>query len=267
MANIVPISNSRHAGKAWRRPANFAFAAAQSVAPLVGPEFGRVALSMPIAFIEQAGQYRPVAVMSPLSGRNLFIGPAGQWLGEYVPAGLRSYPFRLGRLDGGEEVALCIDEESGLVVDAEEGAEAFFDAEGTLSAASKAMLDFLAAMEHARMSTDLAVTALAEAGLIEPWPLQVKTGTDSTQPVRGLYRINEAALNALDDAAFLKLRKTAGLPLAYSQLLSVGQMGIFERLSLTQQQLAQAHQQPQPPKISSLDEIFERARSQTLRFN
>jgi len=84
-------------------------------------------------------------------------------------------------------------------------------------------------------------------------------------PVRGLFRINEGALNALDDAAFVKIRKAGALPLAYMQLLSMGRMSVFEQLNTVQQQLAQAHQQP--PKISSLDEIFSRAKNETLRFN
>ena len=265
MVNIVPVNSDRHAGKAWRRPSSFAFAATQAVVPLVAAEFAPAALAMPIAFIEQAGTYMPVGILSPLAGRNFFIGPAGQWLGTYVPAGLRGYPFRLGRREGSEQLALCIDEDSGLVVEADAAAEAFFAADGSLAPATKSMLDFLAAVQHSRMSTDLAVTTLAEAGLIEPWTLQVKTGAETTETVRGLFRINEAALNALDDTVFLRLRKVTALPLAYLQLLSMGQTLVFERLSLSHKQLAQAHQQPQ--QISSLDEIFERAKSQTLRFN
>ena len=264
MANIVPVSPGAHAGKAWRHPAGFAFASTQAVVPLVGAEFGRAVLSMPIAFVEQAGLYLPVGVMSPVAGRNLFIGPAGQWLGTYVPAALRCYPFRLGRIEGSEEVALCVDEGSGLVVEADGVAEAFFDAGGKRSAASQGMLDFLLAVEHSRTITELAVTTIAEVGLIEPWPVQVKIDGDMT-PVKGLFRINEMALNALDDAAFLRLRKTGALPLAYLQLLSIGQMSVFERLAVTQKQLGQAHQQLQ--RISSLDELFANAKNETLRFN
>jgi hypothetical protein len=265
MANVVPVSTSRHAGKAWRRPASFAFASAQAVVPLVGLEFAKAAVSMPIAFVEQAGLYVTIGVMSPASGRNLFIGPAGQWLGAYVPAALRSYPFHLGRVEGTEEVALCIDQDSGLVIEADGVAEDFVDADGNHSPTIKAMLDFLLAVEHSRTITALAVTALADAGLIEPWPLAVTIGGEATS-VRGLFRINEAALNALDDALFLRLRKTGALPLAYMQLLSMGRVSVFEQLSQVQQQLAQAHHQ-QPSKISSLDEIFSRAKNETLRFN
>lgn len=264
MVNIVPVSTSRHAGKAWRRPASFVFASTQTVVPLTGAEFAKAALAMPIAFIEQAGQYLAVGVMSLVSDQNLFVGPAGQWLGTYVPATLRSYPFRLGRVEGAEEFHLCIDEDSGLVVEADGTAEDFVDASGSPAPATKAIFDFLVAVERGRAMTATAVAVLADTGLIEPWPLQV-TVDGTTTPVRGFFRINEAALNALDDAVFLKLRKLGALPLAYLQLVSMGQISIFSQLSLAQRQLAQTQQQPRA--ISSLDEIFENTTQETLRFH
>jgi hypothetical protein len=264
MVNIVPVSASRHSGKAWRRPANFAFASAQAVVPLVGAEFAKAALALPIAFISHAGLHLPVAVMSPVSGRNLFIGPAGQWLGAYVPAALRSFPFRLARVDGVEQVALCIDEDSGLVVDADGVAEEFIDAEGNTLPTTKAILDFLVALEHSRTTTDIAIAALADASLIQPWLFQV-TIDGQAMPATGLFRVDEAALNALDDTAFLKLRRVGALMLAYLQLLSMNQIAVFDQLNLVQQQLAQVHQQQR--QISSLDELFAKASNETLRFN
>ena len=72
----------------------------------------------------------------------------------------------------------------------------------------------------------------------------------------GLSRINEAALNALDDAAFLVLRKTGALPLAYLHFLSVAQLSVFERLNVAQQQLIRPRE-----NLVSLDEIFASADS------
>ena len=135
--------SAQHAAKGWRRPAGFAHAAAEAVVPLVGAEFGKAATAMPIAFVAQAGGYQPVALMSPIAGRNLFIGPAGQWLGGYVPAFLRAYPFRLARANETEQAILCIDEDSGLVVDADGAEQSFFDADGKPSPETKAVLDFL----------------------------------------------------------------------------------------------------------------------------
>jgi hypothetical protein len=261
MTNFVPVNRAQHAAKAWRRPAGFAYAAAEAVVPLVGTEFGKAAMAMPIAFVAQAGRYQPVALMSPIAGRNMFIGPAGQWLGAYTPAFLRSYPFRLALAKETEQSILCVDQDSGLVVDADGTEQSFFDPEGNLSAATKTVLDFLAGIERDRIATDLAMAALADASLIQPWPINV-TADGSAKPLNGLFRIDEPALNALDDEAFLKLRKSSALPLAYTQLLSTGQIALFEQLMRIQQQLT-----PRPERQFSLDEIFAAAESETIRFN
>jgi hypothetical protein len=261
MANFVPVERSRHAEKAWQRVTSFSFAATDAVLPLVGSEFGKAALAMPIVFVEQSGRYAPMAMMSPIAGRNLFVGPAGQWLGSYMPAAMRSYPFFLVRVEGSEESAVCVDEDSGLVIDADGTAENFFEADGSLSPATKGVLDFLSEIQRNRQHTELAVAALADAGLIQPWPFQVANESQTTQ-VNGLFRVNEAALNALDDEAFLKLRKMGALPLAYLQLVSMAQVTVFERLIGLQKQLA-----PRQERQHSLDEIFAAAANDTIRFN
>src|SRR5215831_8787403 len=250
MVNFVPVTMTRHAGRAWRRSGSYAHAAAEAAVPLVGAEFGKAAVTMPIAFVVQEGRYVPMAMMSPVVGRNLFVGPAGQWLGPYVPAVLRAYPFRLARANESEQFILCIDEDSGLVVDTDGTAEAFFDASGNPSPTTNTALEFLSGIERSRRATDLAVAALADAGLIQPWPLKVTTDGQAT-PVNGFFRVDEAALNSCDDEAFLKIRKSAALPLAYMQLLSMNQVAVFTQLIRLQQQLA-----PRQQRQLSLDEIF-----------
>lgn len=137
--NIVAVCRERHAGKGWRHAGGYAFAATQSVVPLVGAEFTSAAVAMPIAFMQHDGRYVPVAVTSPFQGRNLFVAPNGHWLGSYVPAALRSYPFCLCRGQGSDQVVLCIDEDSGWVVDAgADGVARLFEEDGSPSAAARA---------------------------------------------------------------------------------------------------------------------------------
>lgn len=81
-------------------------------------------------------------------------------------------------------------------------------------------------------------------------------------PLDGLFRIDEAALNVLDDEAFLKLRKSSALPLAYLQLVSTGQIALFQQLIRLQHQLA-----PRQERQFPLDEIFAAAESETIRFS
>jgi hypothetical protein len=263
MVKLVAVDSEKHAGKGWRPRTGYAFAATQAVIPLVGAEFAQAARAMPIAFIEQAGRYIAVAVMSLSLGRNLFIGPSGQWLGGYVPALLRSYPFLLLRPEGGEKMILCVDEDSGLIVDADADSQKFFEEDGAPSAAVTATVNFLQQLEQNRVVTDLAVATLASAGLLAPWPLTVAVD-NQPQEVKGLHRVDEAKLNALEDEAFLKLRKSGALPIAYMQLLSMGQVELFTQLSRLQQQLAPA---PVHANALSLDEIFAQAGNDTIQFN
>jgi hypothetical protein len=262
MPRYAVVSRERHDQKKWRRYESYAFAAADAVAPVVGAELVRAALSMPLAFSEQAGRYTLVAVLSLIPGRNMFIGSDGRWLGPYVPAWYRGYPFRMLPQQGTDKAVLCVDEESGLVVEGSAAGEEFFDAEGNPSPPLKPLFEFLMQVERSRRITDLAVAALAEAGVIRPWQIKLKTG-QGEQVVSGLHRIDGAALNALPDDVFLKLRRGSALFLADAQMLSTGQLGIFGHLARVQAKAA-------PPPVAALpetiDSLFELPSDDMIRF-
>lgn len=236
MTEFAAITPERHANRAWKRYSSYAFAAKETVIPLLGAELSKAAPDMPIGFIRTGEAYELVGITSLQPGLNLYVAPSGQWLGTYTPAALRGYPFRLLQPQEAKEAILCINETSGLVVDAGEGGEAFFDDQHQPSPALKDILNFHAEVERNRAATQQAVNALAEAGLIVPWELNLKQG-EKIVPVTGLYRVDEAAMNALDDGAFLALRRTGALPVAYAQLLAMNQLAVLERLGQVQGQL------------------------------
>jgi hypothetical protein len=239
MVKIVPVDRDRHGRKGWRRPNGYEFAANLAVVPLGGSEFSQAIATFPIGFIERsAGSFMPVAVMALSKSSNLFIRPGGQWLGGYVPTILRSYPFSLIRTDGVEGGGLGIDVDSGLVVDdgSGEGVEKFFEADGTLAPATKSIAELVHFSDGDQVATARAVSALSVAGVIKPWPLTMQVG-DQQMSVNGLHCIDEAALNALDDATFLNLRKASSLVVAYGQLLSMVQVHGLARLTWMQQQM------------------------------
>jgi hypothetical protein len=247
MPRFAVVSRERHEQKKWLRFNGYGFAAADAQAPIVVAELARAALSMPCAFLEQSGRYTLVAVLSVIPGRNMFVGPGGRWLGPYVPAWFRTHPFRMFPQQGTDKVVLCVDEESGLVVERE---------------AVKPVFETLTEVERSRRATDLAVAALAQAGVIRPWPIKVKTD-QGDQAISGLHGIDAAALHALPDDEFVKLRTTSALPIAYAQMLSAGQLGVFERL-------ARLHQ-PVPSPVGalpeSIDSLFANLKDDLIRFN
>ncbi|MCA1794061.1 MAG: SapC family protein [Desulfobacteraceae bacterium] len=237
MTHLSAITKNNHADKSWTRFTSYNFAGKECIAPLVSAEIPNASLSMPLAFVKQKDHFMLVAVLSLTPGTNLFVAPSGQWLGKYIPSAFRGYPFRLARGGPKNEMLLCVDEDSGLVNEDKNAGEPFFDDNKELSKPVKDILQFLSQVEQNKTATDAAVASLADADLLTEWSLKIKLG-DREEPVTGLYRIDEAKLNSLDDDWFLKLRKAGSLPIAYAQMLSMGNIQIFEKMSKVQEQAA-----------------------------
>jgi hypothetical protein len=241
MVNVVPVDPVRHANKSWRRPTGYAFVASEPIVPIGASELLDAAVAMPIGFVERSGRYIPVVLMAVTQGMNVFVGPNGEWFGRYLPAVLRSYPFYRIHPEGAEQSTLSVDEDSGLVCEASDDAEKFFDADGNPSVRIREISEFLHRVEQDRMMIEFSVRALREAGVIKPWPVTVAVGNQQVT-VRDLLGVDEAALNALDDDAFVKLRKASALTVAYAQIVSKGQLGTLGQLTLVRQQLANPSQ-------------------------
>lgn len=256
MANRQPISLSRHRERRWARYADYRFAAADALAPLVVQELPKAVMSLPIGFIAQPDGYGLVAVQSLQPGQNLFVSADGRWLGGYVPAVYRGYPFALVKTEDDQQV-LCIDEDSGLVLDAPqpEQGEPFFADDDQPAEPLRKVLEFLQQVAANRAQSERLCALLAEHELIQPWPLKVTT-PDGERPVEGLYRIDEAALDALAPEPFEALRQAGALPLIYCQLLSMQHVALLGKL-------AEHHAQSKPRLDAS--EMF--AASDTLSFD
>jgi hypothetical protein len=129
---------------------------------------------------------------------------------------------------------LCVDEDSGLINNNKHAGVPFYDDNKELAKPVKDILLFLSQVEQSRTQTDAAVSCLAESGLLKEWALTVKVG-EKKRKAAGLYRVDEASLNSLDDEKFLKVRKA--LPIAYAQMLSMGHIMLLEKMAEKQQQV------------------------------
>jgi hypothetical protein len=246
-SDFRPISRERHGGKKWLAPRDMAFAGDRHVVPIVNAEIGHAARALPLSFVQMGEAYALVAVVGLSLGQNLLVGPNGRWLGLYTPAILRSHPFRLAKTND-DKLVLCVDEASGLVIDSAigESGAAFFDAEGQVTAETSKMMEFVSTLQQAELATAGAVRAIEAAGLLEPWPVTAGGGAEAKQ-VQGLFRINEAALNALDAEALFELRQAGGLAIAYAQLISAGNLQLLSSLAIAQQE-AQAQRMTVPER-------------------
>lgn len=241
------IALSTHAHLGWKRYDNYHFAALDAVAPLVMQELPKACMHLPIAFIPQdGGTYTPAAVQGLQPGQNLFVTPDGRWTGPYTPATYRGYPFALAKSEN-DQLVLCVDADSGLV--GEGNTEHFFDDSGQPSQSIKDALNFLQQVHANRQLTQRLCAALQAEGLIQPWPITVKVeGGDKT--IQGLFRIDEAAFNALGSESLYRLHQAGALPLVYCQLLSMQHLQTLGQLAEARSQ-AQALSRTQASQLSN----------------
>lgn len=220
--SIVPISFSEFGQKRFRRYDSYAFAAQDAIVPLAVREMPRAAMVMPTAFVKADQGFVPVAVQGLAPGKNLFVAPDGRWVGRYVPAAYRGYPFVLANTQDGKQV-LCFESTSGLLSDTE--GEPFFDGEQPTKAVND-ILNFLNQVAVSRQATQRICAVLEAHQLIQPWPIKLnqepRAGDEPMgRNIEGLFRIDEAALNKLDAAALHAVQQGGGLPLIFCQLLSM----------------------------------------------
>lgn len=243
MTKYHALSKIDHAGQSFQRYTSYGFAAAQNIAPLVQQELAKACMSLAIGFMRQGEHFMPVAVQGFLPGKNLLVAPDGRWLGQYIPAAYRGYPFALLPNEAGQLV-LCIDTDSGLLADADaEGqGEALFDAQGEPTQAIQQVMHFLEQTARNRQATLDICKALAQQQLLQPWPMEVQTAQGKKE-ITGLFRIDEAALNQLDAQALKALQQGGGLQMAYMQLLSMQHLDKLAELAKAHEQHEQAQAQ------------------------
>lgn len=260
----ILLSGTAHRTHGWRRYDNYAFAAAEVLAPLVLQEVAEALARYPLAFVKDAaGHAHLVAVLGLEPGRNLFVDPRGTWRGGYVPSCYRGYPFFLQPQPGdAQRAALGFDLGSRLYreqPDVGSGEERFFDDEGRPQPLVQRLVGFLQAVAQDQRATRRAVALLARSSLLVPWDWP---GRAANQP--GLYRADETGLAALSPAQLGELRDASALRLAYAQILSIPRQSDLQRLAA---QVGPASTSAGMPDASIVQAIFGQEREDALYFD
>ena len=221
-----PVTEERHGAKSLTKGRNFAFAAKVNSIPLAASEFLHAARSYPIVF---AGQdpATPLALLGLDGGVNHFVSPEGEWKeGCYVPAYARRYPFIFSDIPGSDQLALCVDEESGFL---EEGSENPFFTEGKPSEQLQSALKFCERFQRDFDKTSEVVRGLAEAQILVSKEL-VYTAKDGQQKkLTGFRIVDEQKLSEVDDETFLQWRRKGWLGVIYAQIFSLANIAELAR--------------------------------------
>ena len=223
----IAISRERHGGRFWRRFASYGFARDRHRVPIVLAELEPAASAFPLVFSStETGSIAPHALLHLTPGApSPFVTEDGAWRGTYVPSALRAHPFAAAPASEGGEMALLVDEGSGLITDTPED-EPFFDDSGAPSAALEQVIAFFRTRAQSELATQTACAALHRAGLLRPLdPLPGMADTDAA----GYLAVDPAALDALDPATLPDLWTSGALRLAHAHRVSLCHAGWMAR--------------------------------------
>lgn len=214
------VTRAHYGNKRWKKVASMFFAERENVAPIGMSEFPKAMMTMAIGFMTFNDRLTPVVLQGLVSGQNWFVAHDGKWLGNYIPAIYSCYPFRLIKAEN-NELVLCIDETSGLVMDNPSAiGEVFFDDKNDPSPLISRIVNDLTNIEQDSQKSQLVCSVIQKHNLLEPWPIQLKADA-GMQTIEGLSRINERALNSLPADALIELRDSGALLVIYGQLFSM----------------------------------------------
>ncbi|TXI74222.1 MAG: hypothetical protein E6Q49_02240 [Limnohabitans sp.] len=164
------------------------------------------------------GGGRLLAITGLEHGRNLFVDAQGHWSGNYLPAVLRTWPFRLLTEVDDEGARLVAVHRPALSVSQ---GDALFDEQGKETPWLQALLRELVALDAAASSTAEQVAALDAAGLLHERSLQAILPGGRQLELTGFLSVDETKLNALEPAVAGELHRKGALSLAYLHLLSL----------------------------------------------
>jgi hypothetical protein len=225
--NAVPLDRDRHRTTKLRLPiTDWSIGNRLNAVFVAAVEFGDVAKEYPIVFIragkDEAGveQVAPIAVMGMVNEQNLFEA-GGRWRSNYMPAVLRSYPFCIARFDA-EQFAICIDQGWGGLSETE--GEALFQADGTPTELLTAMQKHLETLEAEIQRTRAIGHRLVQLDLLREMRFDATLPDGRQHSVDGFLTVDEARMQALDDATVGQLHRDGILGLIHAHWLSLGNM-------------------------------------------
>jgi hypothetical protein len=210
---------------------------------LAASEMPSAALAFPCVMTHGEAGGRLLAITGLEQGRNLFVDDQGHWKGAYLPAVLRTWPFRL--LDQ-------TDDEGARPIAVQREAlnmtlgDALFDDKGQEMPWLQGVMKDLVALDAAEATTSAMVNALHAAGVLTERALQAVLPNGRQMELTGFLSVDEHKLNALDDKVVVDLHRQGALAMAYLHLLSLRLFKNLMDLAVAQEPAQDAAQEPTP---------------------
>lgn len=225
---LVPVNKETLAGKRLKPISSYDFLRKVPFCEIFAGEGPNVAAQFPIVFVKQGDAYVLAALFAHRPDDNLFVNAAGQWIGGFLPAALRRYPFAVGQTQDGTPV-LLIEDASGLLAE-DEGEPLFGEDQSKEMESPVGRVLALSGWINAQIQiTKPLVAKIAAAGLLEPATFNfVEDGEQKS--TGGFFVVEEKKLMALSAEVLQDLKAANVMPLIYMHLGSLLHVPVLQRL-------------------------------------
>ena len=219
----TPISSERHRDWSLVAGEDYSYARAVNSVPLLAAEFIATAVMDTIVFAGSETDVVPTVILGMRDGENASVGPDGRWVGGYIPAFLRRYPFVFARSEDAKTFTLCIDEEfEGFNKDGR--GERLFDSDGKRTKYLESMLTFVREYQALFERTNLFCRRLKEHDLLEPASARFRLPGGEQASLGGFLTINRDKLKALPGDVLAEMARTDELEMCYVHLQSLNNL-------------------------------------------
>lgn len=214
------LSKEAHGALGFVTPAHpFEFARQLTTIPLVAAEISSAQKNYPVIFSDPE-HAAPVAVVSVLKDRNMFVDANGDWEPlHYIPSYLRRHPFAFAAGQN-DQLAVVIDRSSNCI--SENPEQPFFDGDG-LTQRTQAMVDFCGQYEAERRRTQEFSKKLKELELLTLQEV-VPAGQGADEQKKQLatyYAIDVGKLGELEPELLAEMHKNGFLSFIFAHLFSL----------------------------------------------
>ena len=260
---LEALNSNQHANLRYKPNQPYHFAAKAMMVPIVSAEFRLISREYPIVFPKADPSNNqamvPQALMGTQTGRNLHVKESGHWIGRYVPAHIRRYPFiaapakKEGQQSKDRTFAICIDTEAPHLSTTE--GEPLYE-NGEPSPVLKKVQEVLTNLQKDFEATARLVQLLDDAGLLVDRHLEITRKNEKPVALTGFQVIDGEKLGNLSPDTLSTLHKSGAMMLVYAHLVSLTNL----QDGLLAQAVSVTETEEKVPDIESLfggdDDIF-----------
>ena len=221
---IVPLSKIKHQNLYVTPTRDYSHTKNTNSLYIAAVEFLQAAREYPVVFGTGGdGSVFPMVVLGLRNNENLFVGKKGEWLGSYIPAYVRRYPFILAsdKKNNGN-FAVCIDESYAGFNEKKSGKRLFTD-DGKETPLLKQSVEFLKDYQNHIQQTTIFCRTINELQLLEPMQAFMKKG-EKKQTLGGFLCVSRKRLKELSADKTAALVKNDYLELIYAHMHSLANL-------------------------------------------